>query len=503
MMQVRTSAACDSDERDRTGGEMTRPPIDIDVAAIGTGQAVPALVTALAAGGEVVVVFESGEVGGSCVNVGCTPTKTLRKTARVAYLARRARDFGVIVSDVTIDMEAAMLRVATMVAASRTGLESRMSGTQGLQLVRARASLRGRAGDRFVIVSGEETYHAARVYLNVGTSPTIPSVPGLAASGPLTNESILSLRTVPAHLIIIGGSYIGLEFAQIFRRLGSAVTVLEGSAAIANRETGDISSRLTTMLEAEGIAIRARVAVAEVERRSDGAMHVRLTSGDTVVGSHLLVATGRTPNTEGLGLETVGVDLDPQGYVPVDGALETSVRGIWALGDVNRRGAFTHTAWQDHEIVLANLRGGARSADGRVTTYAMYTDPPLGRIGMNEIEARAAQASGRRFLFAEQEMSRVSRAKEEGETIGVIRVLVDADTHRFAGITMLGINADEVVQVVGAMMAADAPYELLRDMLPVHPTVTEFLPTMLGTLAPLMPDRVDPPTAASAGSRGR
>ncbi len=463
---------------------MSAAPIEVDVAAIGTGQATPALSTALAGRGESVVVFESGLVGGSCVNVGCTPTKTLRKTARVAHMAHRASEFGVDVGDVRVDVGRAMQRVRQVVEASRSGLEGWLGNTSGLQLVRERARIEGRSGDRFVVAAGSRRFHASRIYLNVGTSPVIPPIPGLADARPLTNESILSLTSAPAHLVIIGGSYIGLEFAQIFRRLGSAVTVLEVSPAIASRETPDISARLTAMLEGEGIRIMAGARIEQVTRHADDDLSVSLTGPETIRGSALLVATGRKPNTAGLGLETVGITLDAHGYVPVDGTLATSVPGIWALGDVNRRGAFTHTSWQDHEIVLANLAGGHRTVDGRVTTYAMYTDPPLGRIGMNEIEARAAMLGGRRFEFAEHEMSRVSRAKEEGETIGVIRVLVDADTHRFAGITMLGINADEIVQVIAAMMAADAPYEVLRDMLPVHPTVTEFFPTILGKLAP-------------------
>ncbi len=465
---------------------MTRVAIEVDVAAIGTGQATPALATALAARGETVAVFESGSVGGSCVNVGCTPTKTLRKTARVAHMARRASDFGVVVGDVRVDFGAAMQRVKQVVEASRNGLESWLSSTSGLQLVRARAALAGRDGDRFIIKAGSQTFHASRVYLNVGTRPLLPSIAGLSLAQPLTNETILALAQVPSHLIVIGGSYIGLEFAQIFRRLGSAVTVLEVSPAIASRETRDISTRLTAMLEAEGVRVLTSVKIDTVTRIADDDVRVSLANGETIRGSHVLAATGRAPNTDGLGLETVAITLDAHGYVPVDGGLATSVAGIWALGDVNRRGAFTHTSWQDHEIVLANLKGGTRTADGRVTTYAMYTDPPLGRIGMNETEARAAMATGRRFLFAEHEMSRVSRAKEEGETIGVIRVLVDADTHRFAGITMLGINADEIVQVIAAQMAADAPFEVLRDMLPIHPTVTEFFPTILGKLAPFV-----------------
>ncbi len=466
---------------------MTSAPIEVDGAAIGTGQATPALTTSLASRGETVVVFESGLVGGSCVNVGCTPTKTLRKTARVAHLARRAGDFGVRIGSVEVDVAAAMARVESIVSSSRTGLENWLGGTPRLQLVRGRATLDGRQGDRFVVRSGEQVFHASRVYLNVGTRPFLPPIPGLADASPLTNESIMSLAEAPRHLVVIGGSYIGLEFAQIFRRIGSEVTVIEASRAIASRETPDISARLTAMLEAEGIRIIAGAAITSVTRDERGAITVALGDDQPVIsGTHILVATGRVPNTRGLGLDTVGVAVDAQGYIPVDGGLATSVPGIWALGDVNRRGAFTHTSWQDHEIVLANHTGGQRTADGRITTYAMFTDPPLGRIGMQEDEARAAMELGRRFLVAEREMSKVSRAKEEGETIGVIKVLVDADTHRFAGVTMLGINADEIVQVIAAMMAADAPYEVLRNFLPVHPTVTEFFPTILGTLRPLV-----------------
>jgi len=464
---------------------MSGAPVEVDAAAIGTGQATPALATALASRGESVVVFERGLVGGSCVNVGCTPTKTLRKTARVAHLARRASDFGVHVGDVRVDVAAAMMRVQAIVAASRTGLTSWISGAAGVELVHGDARLDGRAGDRFVVRAHDRTWLAARVYLNVGTRPALPPVPGLADASPLTNETILALREAPAHLVIIGGSYIGLEFAQIFRRLGSAVTVLEGSRAVASREDPDISARIAAMLEAEGVCIHAGVRIERVSRGDDGG--VTLTLGDglaPVTGSHLLAATGRTPNTAGLGLESVGVTLDAQGYVPVNGALATNITGIWALGDVNRRGAFTHTSWQDHDIVLANHIGGSRTADGRITTYAMYTDPPLGRVGMSERDAREAMADGRRFLVVRQEMAKVSRAKEEGETTGVISVLVDAATDRFVGISMLGIGADEIVQVIAAMIAADAPYQVVRDFLPIHPTVTEFFPTMLQRLEP-------------------
>ncbi|WP_411281188.1 mercuric reductase [Gemmatimonas sp.] len=468
-------------------------PVRADAIFIGTGQATPALATALAGGGERVVVFEGGMVGGSCVNVGCTPTKTLRKSARVAHMVARAGDFGVQVSGVHIDFAAAMQRVARVVEASRNGLTRWIDDTTGVTLVREWGAFAGRENDQFVVQGEHTTAVAPRVYLNTGTRPAVPPIPGLADGPLLTNESIMALTERPRHLVILGGSYIGLEMGQIFRRLGSDVTILEAGPAVASREDGDVSARIAAFLGDEGVTIHTHSAVERVEWiAEDGVPHVVVharhrTTGEVrhIDASHVLVATGRLPNTERLRLSTVGVTLDAQGFIPVNGRLETNVPGVWALGDVNRRGAFTHTSYQDHEIVLANQQGGARTADGRVSTYAMFTDPPLGRVGLSETEAREQSAGGRRFLVATHEMKNVSRAKEESETLGVIRLLVDAETHRFAGATLLGIGADEIVQIIGAMMAADAPYQVLRDALPVHPTVTEFLPTILGKLTPL------------------
>lgn len=476
---------------------MTRSAQLVDAVVIGTGQAGPALARALATRGETVVIFEGGLVGGSCVNVGCTPTKTLRKSARVAHMARRAAEFGVHTGELRIDFAAAMERTAQIVQDSRSGLTGSLESTDGLTLVRGWASFAGRASERFVVKGAEVVVHAKRVYLNTGTRPFTPPIPGIDDTPYLTNETVMSLRERPEHLVILGGSYISLELGQIFRRLGSKVTVIEMGATLASREDPDVSARIQAMLEAEDITIHTGSTVTrvsgdetavtlEVERKNapteNTAAQIETV---TVRGSHLLVATGRTPNTGSLGLDTVGVTVDARGFVEVNGALETNVAGIWALGDINKRGAFTHTSYQDHEIVLANHLGGERSADGRIMTYAMFTDPPLGRVGMSEREARSLQSEGRRFLVARHEMKNVSRAKEEGETIGVISVLVDAQTDRFVGATLLGINADEVVQVIGAMMAADAPFQALRDALPVHPTVTEFFPTILGKLAPL------------------
>jgi pyruvate/2-oxoglutarate dehydrogenase complex dihydrolipoamide dehydrogenase (E3) component len=461
----------------------------IDAAIIGSGQAAPGLAVALAQRGRSVRLFEAEQLGGSCVNVGCTPTKTLRKSARVAHLARRAHEFGVTVGAVSVDFAAAMERMAGVVAASRTGLGAWLDRTAGVEVVHARARLDGMHDGRFRIVAGPDTWLARAVYLNSGTRPVVPTIDGLADVPVLTNDTLLALRTLPPSLLVLGGSYIGLELGQIFRRLGSEVTVVEYSAAVAAREDEDVSVRIAAMLRGEGIAIHAGQEAVRA-RQDEGDIVVALrdrTSGvmSEVRGTHLLVATGRIPNTDDLGLETVGVARDARGYVPTNGRLETAVPGVWALGDMNGRGAFTHTSYQDHEIVVANLDGRDRSANGRIATYAMFTDPPLGRVGLTERDARALMADGRRFLLATHEMKFVSRAKEEGETTGVIRVLVDADTHQFVGAALLGIGADEVVQVIGAMIAAKAPFQVLRDALPVHPTVTEFFPTILGKLKPL------------------
>ncbi|MEO6443538.1 MAG: mercuric reductase [Gemmatimonadaceae bacterium] len=468
--------------------------LHVDAVLIGTGQAVPPLATALAARGERVAVFEGGDVGGSCVNVGCTPTKTLRKSARVAHMARRAGEFGVEVGHVRVDFAAAMERTARMVDASRNGLTKWITGTKGVTLIREWAELAGRDGDRFVVRGSTTTVLASRVYINTGTRPAAPPIPGLDDFPYLTNETVLKLRERPEHLLLIGASYIGLELGQIFRRLGSEVTIIEAESAVAAREDADVSQRIAEMLESEGITLLTNAKVTSVSETTDKetgvGVSLQLEDGNsgvtrTLGGSHLLVATGRKPNTERLGLESVGVEVDDRGFIPVNGHLECTVPGIWALGDVNGRGAFTHTSYQDHEIVLANHTGGSRTADGRVMTYAMFTDPPLGRVGIGEQEARALMAEGRRFLSVTHEMSKVSRAKEESETVGVMKVLVDAESKLFVGASLLGINADEIVQVIGAMIAAQAPYTVLKEALPIHPTVTEFFPTILGKLRPL------------------
>jgi pyruvate/2-oxoglutarate dehydrogenase complex dihydrolipoamide dehydrogenase (E3) component len=439
----------------------------------------------LAARGEKVALIEGGLVGGSCVNHGCTPTKTLRKSARVAHLARRAGDFGIQVGTVEIDFAAAMGQMQQRVDESRAGLEASIDRQDGLTLLRGWGAFAGRVGDRFELGVGDQTLRATRVFLNTGTRALVPPLPGIDGVPHLDNVSLLQLRERPRHLIIIGGSYIGLEMGQIFRRLGSEVSVIEAGPRITGRENEAVSKALTEMLRAEGIRFHTGNEVERVERhgaeRSDAGVAV-LVGGQRVEGSHLLVATGRSPNTERLNLAAVGVETDERGFVPTNGQLETNVPGIWAVGDINKRGAFTHTSYQDGQIVLANLKGGARSADGRVSTYAMYTDPPLGRVGLSEAQARE---SGRATLVANFQMKDVSRAKEERETAGLMQILVDQQSEAIVGASLLGFGCDEVIQVISNFMATGARYQVLRDALPIHPTVAEFLPFLLGKVEPL------------------
>jgi pyruvate/2-oxoglutarate dehydrogenase complex dihydrolipoamide dehydrogenase (E3) component len=454
--------------------------MDFDAAVIGAGQAGPALAVALAQRGEKVALIEAQHLGGTCVNNGCTPTKTLRKSARVAHLARRAAEFGVNVGEVAIDFAKAMNRMQDRVDTARAGLEAWVAHTQNLTLIREWASFRGGKEGAFEIAAGAQAIRAKRVYLNTGTRPFVPPIPGLADVPHLTNESLLKLRTCPKHLVVIGGSYIGLEMGQIFRRLGAQVTVIETAPRITAREDEDVTTAIAAFLEAEGIRIVTGKAVAKVERAGEG---VAVVVGDErIEGSHVLAATGRLPNTEKLALESVGVETDARGFVPTNGRLETNVTGIWALGDINKRGAFTHTSYHDHEIVLANHDGGNRTADTRNMCYAMFTDPPFARVGMSESEARS---SGKRVLMAKFDMKNVSRAKEESETAGIIKLLVDAETDRFLGFAMVGISADEILHVFTNYMAAGGTATAMKEALPAHPTVAEFFPTILGKLKAL------------------
>ncbi len=472
-----------------------------DALIIGAGQAAPALAVALAGFGEKVILVEGNQLGGTCVNVGCTPTKTLRKSARVAYMARRSAEFGVNTGEVTIDFAKAMDRMQGRVLASRGGLDGWLANTPNVTVLRGWGSLAGHTEQGFkaiVDINGEsQNIIAKRVYLNTGTRPFMPPIDGLVSNDAriLNNEGLLQLRECPKHLFILGGSYIGLEFAQIFRRLGAEVTVIEPSNRIAMREDELVTNAITGFLHEEGVQILTGTTLEKVtSSNSDLQLHLQTKKADGSVqtsihqASHLLVATGRLPNTERLNLASIGLPVDARGYLDVNGQLETSVAGVWALGDINKRGAFTHTSYHDFEIVRDNLKAPnhLRSADDRMTAYAMFTDPPLGRVGLNAASAKAESArTGRQFLIAEHHMRFVSRAKEESETHGVIQFVVDAKTECFVGATVLGINGDEIIQVVSNYMATGASYRLMRDCLPVHPTVTEFFPTILDKLKPI------------------
>jgi pyruvate/2-oxoglutarate dehydrogenase complex dihydrolipoamide dehydrogenase (E3) component len=454
---------------------------------IGAGQAGPFLAAKLAQQGQRVALVESRHLGGTCINEGCTPTKTLRKSARVAHLARRAAEFGVRTGPVVVDFAAAMERMQRRVDESRSGLQRWLGGLQSLSIVMARARIVGREGEEFVVEAGGRRLLAPKLVLNTGTRPLMPPIAGLSGVPLLDNESLLALRTRPAHLVVIGGSYIGLEMGQIFRRLGSEVTVVEPGPRITAREDPDISAALAQMLHDEGLALHTGVAVASVARESAGTIGVQLADGRRLSGSHLLVATGRAPNTDQLGLESIGLVTGPHGHIATNGRLETAVQGVWALGDINQRGAFTHTSHHDHEIVAANLAGGSRSADARIPTYAMFTDPPLGHVGLYEADARRLVGQqGRRISQAVIAMKDVSRAKEESETNGLMKLLVDEDSGLFVGASMLGLQADEIIQVIGQLMAAGGGWRSVREALPVHPTVTEFLPTLLDRRRPLV-----------------
>jgi pyruvate/2-oxoglutarate dehydrogenase complex dihydrolipoamide dehydrogenase (E3) component len=447
----------------------------VDALVIGTGQAGPSLAVRLAKAGRKVVIVEREHFGGTCVNDGCIPTKTLVASAQVARYARRAAEYGVKVGPVDVDMRAVKARKDAVVGQSVRGLESWLRGTDGLTVVWGHARF---VGPRRVAVGGEE-YEAEQVFVNVGGRPAIPDVPGIGAVPLLTNGSMMGVDFLPDHLVVLGGSYIGLEFAQMYRRFGSMVTVVELAPRLVPREDDDVSDEIRRFLEAEGITVHTGVGVTRVE--PGPVLH--LADGGVVSGSHLLVATGRRPNTDDLGLDAAGIKTDDKGYIQVDARLRTSAEGVYALGDCNGRGAFTHTSYNEYEIVAANLLDGeARSLDDRVMAYALYTDPPLARAGMSEREARK---SGRPLLTARMPMSRVGRARERGETTGFMKIAVDAETKKILGAALLGVNADEVIHVILAIMYAGAPYTTLQRVMGIHPTVSELLPTLLEGLKPL------------------
>ncbi|WP_423197106.1 MULTISPECIES: FAD-containing oxidoreductase [unclassified Cupriavidus] len=458
-------------------------PERFDAILIGTGQAAPALANQLTAAGMSVAVIERGNVGGTCVNVGCTPTKAMVASAYAARMAARAAEYGVVLSGhVRVDMAAVRERVAAIVAKSRNGVTRWIENMPRGQLVRGHARFES---PRTVRV-GERLLEADRIFINVGGRALVPeAIRGLPAVPHLTNVDMVALDRVPRHLVVIGGSYIGLEFAQVFRRFGAEVTVVERGERLISREDEEVSAQIRAILEAEGIAIRTHANCITVSRHAEGVeVGVDCAAGEpTVIGSDVLVAVGRVPNTDDLGLDKAGVRTSESGHIVVDDQLRTNVEGIWALGDCNGRGAFTHTAYNDFEVVAANLlEGASRSVADRIPVYGLFTDPPLGRVGMTEAQARQA---GHRIRIGKRMMTRVSRAVEKGESQGSMRVVIDADTDRILGAAILGPGGDEAVHSVLMTMAAGAPYTLLKETMAIHPTVAELIPTILGELGPV------------------
>jgi pyruvate/2-oxoglutarate dehydrogenase complex dihydrolipoamide dehydrogenase (E3) component len=454
-----------------------------DAIIVGAGQAGPSLAGQLVGEGQRVALIEGNRIGGTCVNTGCIPTKTIIASARVAYLARRAADFGVHAGEVTVDMAAVIDRKQARVEASRGGLEDWLRSLDGLDIHEGYGHFSG-TGDGLhrLMVNGEEIA-APHVFLNTGASPFVPPIAGLESVGFLTNEGLLNLRELPAHLIILGGGYIGLEMAQAWRRFGARVTVIEANPVFLHREDRDIAAAIREILEGEGVQILTGQRAVEVTPEGGVTVRTEAQDGHTAefTGSHLLVAIGRRPNSAGLQLDAAGVATDERGYITVDAHLRTNVPGIWAMGDVNGRGAFTHTSYQDYEIVWDNLNGGVRELD-RPTTYALFIDPPLGRVGLSEDEVRAG---GRAALMAVKPMARIGRALEQSETQGLIKLLVDAETRRFLGAAVLGYRGDDVIQAISYYMATGADITAMQHALPIHPTISEFLPTTLGELQPL------------------
>jgi pyruvate/2-oxoglutarate dehydrogenase complex dihydrolipoamide dehydrogenase (E3) component len=450
-----------------------------DAIIIGTGQSGPSLARRLTSEGLNTAIIERKLFGGTCVNVGCTPTKTLVASARAAYVVRRGHEFGVVIDgSVHVDMKKIKARKDAVVKQSNDGITSWLTNMPNLRVYEGHGRF---AGPDTVRVNGA-LLQAARIFINTGARAYIPAVPGLDQVDYLTNSSMMDVDYLPEHLVIIGGSYIGLEFAQMYRRFGSRVTVIEKGERLISRDDEDVSEAVKQILRNEATEIRLNAECLSVEKRGEQvAVHVQCEGGDPeVVGSHLLLAVGRRPNTNDLALEAAGIETDMRGFIVVDDQLQTNVPGIWALGDVNGRGAFTHTSYNDYEIVVANLfDNDPRRVSNRIPAYALYLDPPLGRAGMTEQQVRE---TGHKALIGKMMMTRIGRARERSETQGFMKVLIDAETEKILGAAILGIGGDEIIHSILDVMYADAPYTVIQRAMHIHPTVTELIPTMLGDL---------------------
>ncbi len=453
-----------------------------DTIIIGTGQAGPSLAQRMTREGMKVAIIERKLFGGTCVNVGCIPTKTLVASARAAYMARRGADFGVAIDGtIKVDMKQVKARKDGVVRQSNQGVTNWLANMENLTVYEGHGRLESATS---VSVNGD-LLEADRIVLNVGGRAFIPDMPGIGDVDYLTNSSIMELDTLPDHLVVVGGSYIGLEFAQMYRRFGSRVTVVEKGPRLIGRDDDDVSDAVKEILENEGVEFRLGAdCIGLALRGEEIAITANCKPGpEEIVGSHLLLAVGRRPNSDDLGLEKAGVETSVRGFVEVDDQLRTSVPGIYAIGDVNGRGAFTHTSYNDYEILAANLfDDDPRRVADRIVTYGLFVDPPLGRVGMTEREVRA---SGRRALIGKMMMTRVARARERGETQGFMKIIVDAKTKKILGAAILGIGGDEIVHSLLDMMYAGAPYTVIQRAVHIHPTVSELIPTLLADLKPL------------------
>ncbi|WP_296071744.1 FAD-containing oxidoreductase [uncultured Agrobacterium sp.] len=448
---------------------------EYDAIFIGAGQSGPFLAARMAAMGRKVILIERKYLGGTCVNAGCMPTKALVASAKTVEVARRASEFGVTINgEPKVHMPAIAARARKVTLDARNGLASWFDSLETMDVLHAQARFTGKK----TVTVGETCYTAPQIFINVGARPHIPDIPGLKDVPYLTSTSVIALEELPRHLVVLGGSYIGLEFAQMYRRFGAEVTVIERGQQLAPREDADISDAIANILSGDGIKVLMNHNLLSVTKEEAGAV-IRTDQGE-VRGSHVLVALGRRPNTDDLGLDLAGIETDRRGFITVDERLQTTAEGVWALGDCNGRGAFTHTSYNDFEIVAANLLdGGNRKVSDRILSYGLYIDPPLGRAGMTESQAKEA---GHRIKVSTRPMSRVGRAVEKGETLGLLKLVVDADTDRILGAAFLGVGGDEAIYGVLDAINLGATTEELRWAVPIHPTVGELVPTLIGDL---------------------
>jgi pyruvate/2-oxoglutarate dehydrogenase complex dihydrolipoamide dehydrogenase (E3) component len=454
-----------------------------DALIIGAGQAGPPLAQRLASAGRKVAIVERKLFGGTCINAGCTPTKAMVASAHAAHLARRGKDFGFQAGPVAVDLRAVKARTDAIVSTARNGLESSLRSAKNCTVFTGTAAF---ASPNTMRV-GDDLIEAAQIFLNVGARPLIPEMPGVGSVPFLTSTSILALEDLPRHLVVVGGGYVGLEFAQMFRRFGSEVTVVDKNTRLASHEDEDASAVIHEVFASEGIHMRTKATCIHLEQAESG-VRVGLECDEDaryVDGSHALLAVGRVPNTSDLNLVAAGITPDAHGFIPVDDQLRTAAPHIFAIGDCNGRGAFTHTSYNDYEIVAGNLLDDAsRKVSDRIPAHALYTDPPLAHIGMTEAEVRR---SGQPSLIGKRPMTRVSRAIEKGETFGFIKILVDAESRQILGATLIGPGADEAIHCILTCMYARQTAALLTHSVHIHPTVAELIPTVLEDLQPLAP----------------